>query len=282
MLAFQGAQGKVDANKAANVALLAEQADIARDIAKTKGSRDPGFWMTLNDTQVTDKELDKAIGPWQQNSVTGAIMPRGKRMPAEPAKVTSDLLIKLNDKNLAQYSAAEKALVSIGKLDITLETINNVDADQLGITAEIKNGVNRLRARFLDDPNAVKELNSYQLLDAVLGQDVFGAIQSLGIGARGLDTPNEREFLRKVLTGTTTLDKNTLIQMAAMRRKQEEQIVDNYNDRLNAGQLKSFLTQAEGQLQTTPFQYSPINLGDVMAADDWLDTEEGQEWARNQ
>ena len=73
-----------------------------------------------------------------------------------------------------------------------------------------------------------------------MGQDVFQQIQQLGIGARGLDTPAEREFLRAVVSGTKTLDKETLIKMAEARRNAQEDIIRSWNEDTKSGDLDSF------------------------------------------
>jgi hypothetical protein len=91
--------------------------------------------------------------------------------------------------------------------------------------------------KFAADKKAGRRVEDTQYLDALLGSEVFPLIQQLGIGARGMDTPAEREFLRKVMTGTINLDKNTLIRMAELRRRA---LVDNatrYNSRVDSGEL---------------------------------------------
>jgi hypothetical protein len=60
----------------------------------------------------------------------------------------------------------------------------------LGIGSSFRQDIDRMKA-FFGDEDAIKSASSTALLNALLGQDVFGAISSLGIGARGLDTPAE-------------------------------------------------------------------------------------------
>ena len=55
-------------------------------------------------------------------------------------------------------------------------------------------------------------------LNAMLQMDVFRAIKDLGIGARGLDTPAERDFLIKVMTGNASVSRDALIQLTRRRR----------------------------------------------------------------
>jgi hypothetical protein len=79
-----------------------------------------------------------------------------------------------------------------------------------------------------------------QYLDSLLGSDVFKQIIALGIGARGLDTPAEREFLREVLTGTRTLNAGTLIKMTEARRGQQIAILNRYNSQVERGDLDNY------------------------------------------
>jgi hypothetical protein len=69
-------------------------------------------------------------------------------------------------------------------------------------------------------------------------------IQSLGIGAKGLDTPAEREYLRQVMTGTIQMDNKALIRLSEIRRNIETRAIEKYNTQLEKGELnKYFETQ---------------------------------------
>jgi hypothetical protein len=59
----------------------------------------------------------------------------------------------------------------------------------------------------------------------------------LGIDAKGLDTPAEREFLRQVMTGTITMNKDTILRLTKLRKKYEEKSLDQYNNAVEEGQL---------------------------------------------
>jgi hypothetical protein len=65
-------------------------------------------------------------------------------------------------------------------------------------------------------------------------------IGTLGIGARGMDTPAEREFMRQVLTGTIALNKETLIRMAEIREKIARRAIDTWNIKVESGELDNF------------------------------------------
>jgi hypothetical protein len=74
----------------------------------------------------------------------------------------------------------------------------------------------------------------------MMGSEVFPMIKALGIGARGMDTPAERDFMRKVLTGEISLNKGTLVEMARMRKRVAERAIDRWNKRVDKGELDKF------------------------------------------
>jgi hypothetical protein len=74
----------------------------------------------------------------------------------------------------------------------------------------------------------------------MMGAAVFPMISSLGVGARGMDTPAEREFMRSVLTGSISLNKGTLVEMAKIRKNIEKRALDKWNKRVEKGELDRF------------------------------------------
>ena len=70
---------------------------------------------------------------------------------------------------------------------------------------------------------------------------------ALGIGAKGLDTPAEREFLRQVMTGTISMDKNALIKMTQIRRDIEKRSIDRYNSAVDSGELNDYFASTKRQ-----------------------------------
>ena len=128
---------------------------------------------------------------------------------------------------------------NIAKIDEALDLLYNSDINT-GLGAEVFNVMDKARAKFLADKDAGKRVEGTEYLDALLGSDVFPQISALGIGARGLDTPAEREFLRNVITGTIKLDKSTLIRMTEFRRQGLEDAAKVYNSKVDGGQLDKF------------------------------------------
>ena len=151
--------------------------------------------------------------------------------------------------DLALYNAASSAPEQVVKLDETLNLLKTQDVNT-GIGAALFTALDKARGQFLADKAAGKRVTSTEYLDALLGSDVFPQIQALGIGARGLDTPAEREYLRKVMTGTIELNKDTLIKMAEFRRRGLETTVSKYNKLVNSGQLDKFF-EARGRVKET-------------------------------
>jgi hypothetical protein len=102
--------------------------------------------------------------------------------------------------------------------------------------------INQLRSQYLSDKEAGVEVTNNQYLDSLVGGDVFNAIADLGIGARGIDTPAEKDFLLEVVTGKRSLSENALIAITEMRIKNTEKSVKKFNDYLSKGDYKDLET----------------------------------------
>ena len=68
-----------------------------------------------------------------------------------------------------------------------------------------------------------------------MGGDTFPLIGALGIGARGMDTPEERKFLQASFVGETTMEVSTLKAITQRRLDILLEALDTYN--LRAGTL---------------------------------------------
>ena len=142
-------------------------------------------------------------------------------------------------KDVAFVNTVDKAAETLPKINETLNILKKGDPTT-GIGADVILNVNRIRSQFLKDKKAGKSVTDTQVLDALLGSEVFPMIDALGIGARGLDTPAEREFLRNVFTGTINMDKNTLIKLTETRRKIAERALNKFNTQLNEGYFNNY------------------------------------------
>lgn len=143
------------------------------------------------------------------------------------------------EKDTKQFEAAESAVNNLTKINTTLNELQTSDA-VTGLGAEVIKNVERAKALFLADKKAGKKVTDTEYLDALLGSDVFPMISALGIGARGLDTPAEREYLRQVFTGTITMNKDTLIKLTQIRKNIEEKAINKYNERVDKGEYNRF------------------------------------------
>lgn len=139
----------------------------------------------------------------------------------------------------AAYDAASKAVKSIPRIQQTIKLVDEGKATT-GVLSGVITDLNRIRTKFLKDIEAGKAVEDTQVLNALLGSRVFEQIQSLGIGARGLDTPAEREFLREVMTGTTQLEPGTIKRLAELSLAKESQAIQSFNERVSAGELDRF------------------------------------------
>jgi len=143
------------------------------------------------------------------------------------------------ERDVKLIDAAEAAGANLNKMYETRQLIESGDL-RTGIAAEALLVLDRAKAKFLSDPRAKERVADTEYLDSLLGSDVFPQISALGIGARGLDTPAEREFLRQVITGTISLDRETLKRMTDFRIKSAERAIERYNERLNKGEFDKY------------------------------------------
>jgi hypothetical protein len=125
------------------------------------------------------------------------------------------------------------------KIDETLNVLRNTDINT-GIGAELFTVLDKARAQVAADKKAGTRSVNTEYLNSLLGSAVFPQIQALGIGARGMDTPAEREFLRSVMTGTVGLNKDTLIKMTELRRKGLESEANLFNKQVKEGVFAPF------------------------------------------
>ena len=173
-----------------------------------------------------------------------------------PPKARQELESQLMKENLestkAQLTNASKAQEGLVKTYKALDLLEQ-GKPVTGVGADIRLMGERLQNLFTGQPSS--QVTDSQLLDALLGSEVFSYIQSLGIGSRGLDTEAEREFLLNVMTGTRQLDNETLREMTKLRAKILENNLDAINERINSGDLDwYFELQAPYGVRKRPFE----------------------------
>lgn len=153
----------------------------------------------------------------------------------------------LFQRDLSEYDAVSSAPDRIEKLDTVLGFIKEGNITT-GFGAELFQNANRMRAKFLNDKEAGKTASNTELLSSLLSSDVFPMISALGIGARGLDTPAEREFLREAFTGTKDFNPSTLKRLTEIRRDIEIRTAKKYKNNYEKGAYKRFFEESGRQV----------------------------------
>lgn len=209
-----------------------------RDIGGGTATIDPFTGKQIGATVMNVPESEDVIRSKERIAKAGAS--RTVIGPAESER--SKTVGKLGGETLVnEYNAAASASRGLARDYETLDLLRK-GKPATGITSELETNIARFRSKVGKDPESIRTAADSQLLEALLGSQVFEQIQALGVGARGLDTPAEREFLREVIAGTRKLDKDTLIRMAEMRAKYKEDLVNDYNSRIESGELDQFFT----------------------------------------
>lgn len=149
---------------------------------------------------------------------------------------------KAVEQDMNLVDSAKAAVRGINKTNQVLDILNSGEVNT-GILADVQQLADRLIAKFGGDEEALKSAENTEVLEALLGSDVFPMIKSLGIGARGLDTPKEREFLIKVMTGDKSNQIETIRKLTEIRQQINKDTIDEYNKRLDSGQLERYQSE---------------------------------------
>jgi hypothetical protein len=184
----------------------------------------------------------------QKNGYTGTYESWAKFRSPQGVSVNNHALGKYADKvaegsaaeDLEAFKGAQSAIEGVQLNNKLIKHLRTNPDMNTGMLAEMKQGVDRLKVLAAQNEKAGKRVTDTEVLDSMLGSQVFPMIQQLGIGARGMDTPAEREFLRKVMTGTIELQPSTLVKMAEIRRDIAKRSIEKINSRIDKGELDEF------------------------------------------
>jgi hypothetical protein len=253
LAALQQAQGEVTAAQQTN---LQREKDYNELLMKGVSQKLPPQLLTPE--QIKSLGLQEGL-PWQLGSEGYSIA--GGRPAAPLVDMGENTLEKVTATTMAEgvlgeYNQARAATSNIRKIDETIKLLNEGNVDT-GFGAEFRQNVRRVQELFADDPERVNTLSDTELLNSALGTEVFGAISALGVGARGLDTPAEREFLREVVAGRLGLTKDTLLEMARVRRRAEENNIRMWNETLSSGRADPVIRTSQGMLPNQPLTVPP-------------------------
>jgi hypothetical protein len=234
-------QKKVDFDKLREATLMFAADQDPIEAAKLLQPKEGKETFTVMSAEQKRERLLPVNQPFQISS-SGKVSEIGsgpqtvvKVMPAESARQTGYGKLGV-EQNTNIFTSGQSAVKNIAKIDETLKLIEQ-GTPTTGLGAEIINNINRTKLLFTDSKKNIKDVSDTELLNSLLGADVFPQIGALGIGAKGLDTPAEREFLRQVMTGTINMNKDTLVRMTNLRKKYEEKSLSQYNDAVESGQL---------------------------------------------
>jgi len=247
-------QALAESNPEAFTKMLIDQYKPTNSMIEYKLAKSEGYPGSYTDYV---KEVEKFRAPSTTVSY-GSKNPYGKVILEKEAEYTNKLLNE--DLPLAQKN--------ISDLENTYKLVTEGSPDT-GVFAPFRIGLRRVQKDLgildlksdAEKRKVVESLSDTQLLNAVLGQEVFKAISALGIGARGIDTPNEREFLREVLAGKLTLEKETLQRMIETRLRKERGVVERYNRDLKSGRFKRYIDELGIPLD-------PVELKDIQTQPD--------------
>ena len=230
---------------------LAEELDRQGDADPAKAMRDQA--KALMDQQrlgTTDdiREYRQA----QQDGYRGSFMQYMRDVkPLSAARQTVSVGGKVYQEQTAKDTMdvirnAPKARQALERTNSVMDLLEKGKANT-GLAAQFRTDMGRAVALF--SKRAPESVTDTETLQALLGADVFPLIQSLGIGARGLDTPAEREFLLNVMTGTIALDNTTLQEMTRLRAKTFEQAIEQYNTMLREGEFDDYMSETKRKLK---------------------------------
>jgi len=188
-------------------------------------------------TQETGAEINKRLGTSLPPNALYNVSSTGNIKPVqEEASAQQTESAKLFAKDdYETIKTARKANAQLEKLAQTREILRTQgeDAPILGFAQEARTSIAQaLRLAGVDN---TEQLSNTQFLEALLGSEVFPLISLFGIGARGLDTVEERKFLQQAVTGSPTQQKEALLRIMDMRQKMVMEAVNKYNTDLNAG-----------------------------------------------
>jgi len=150
-----------------------------------------------------------------------------------------------DDKKLVKDS--QNAVKQIEKTNSVLRILNRGEMN-IGAFSTIEQSFDRVKAEF-GFGEGEEAASETQLLNALLGSDVFPLINQLGIGARGLDTPAERDFLQAVFVGTVKMEGAALEQLTRLRQKYSTQIIQDFNNKVDEDYFKRY-----NKIATVPLQ----------------------------
>jgi hypothetical protein len=273
LAALQAAQKKEERGLETALAQDKTRFDFALEVLKEEAKKKNYELLSSEEARKLGLPLDRGQ-VYQREKGTNDISPVGspttiiQNMPSRKGDVAYAEAIGRGggEEDLALYKTAISAPANIEKHNETIKQIQRSDVTT-GFGADLIKNINRVRAQILNDEKAGKQVSATEKLEAMLGSQVFTLLPTLGVGARGMDTKAEKDFMVAVLTGSIALNKDTLLKMADIRRNLEIRGLQRYNDLVKSGELDPFF-EARNRKKRTIEIPSLVPINPVGAAND--------------
>ena len=222
-----------------NLKVTKEQKDAMINDAMSRGDTEAA--MKMKDIPV----ISSPVLPKSKAEVAGEVKLAQTIAANNPAALSrGEAAKKAGDKaaetNELFYNQAESANAMIPKLD---RVINEIESSTFkpGIFADFRTSINKARA-MLGGVEGAKKASEAEVLNALMGQDVFSLMGAMGLGSKQMDTPAEREFMRQVLAGTISMERGALKRLAELRKEDAQRTIDRYNQKVDSGELDNFFS----------------------------------------
>ena len=154
-----------------------------------------------------------------------------------------------------------KLMIQIRRLHAMQDILDRADEGEIrtGVFEPLQSMVSRIAAGL--GLGSGDQAVSMQILQSFLGSDVFPLIRALGIGARGMDTPAEREFLQQSFVGNPKMEVGALKAITERRLGVLLDALDVYNSRASTltedGQNSAYFKMYE---DTFKIRISPVQV----------------------
>tara|TARA_R100000541_G_scaffold30054_1_gene39168 strand:+ start:1144 stop:2805 length:1662 start_codon:yes stop_codon:yes gene_type:complete len=215
----------------------------------------------LDEAALQDYEKNNKLAfnsvPRTDNTGNNVVYQIGPDNKIQPLKLGSGVNVKQTISNVGNQADEGGTNVTLKYLEEThkfatdaykglpkiRQAYNLINTAQTGAFSDEIVAINKIRKKMSGDPTLKAQLASVtdtEELKALLGREVFGLIGKLGIGARGLDTPAERDFLISVFTGLPKLEQETLRRLTARRLKAAEEEISAFNTAVDKDYYRGF------------------------------------------
>lgn len=193
------------------------------------------YMLAVQDAERKGKPITDDFTEWtRKNKQAGAL-----RFNTE-ATYAGELAKTLVGEDVEYIQNARKIPQNMRDNDQILNYVQN-GVPITGTLAEAELGIKAAASKFLTNDQKLKdEVTVTQLVDSALGSQVFPLIDALNIGARGLDTPAERVFLQRVMTGDITMTNETIAKMAIIRNNKLREALRIYNERVSGPDFEGY------------------------------------------